>query len=101
MTTEEKAKAYDEAIEKLRSLHDVYDTVSTLIDIKEELEHIFPELIESEDEKARKEITELVMQPTWKTEKEFHRREELCAWLEKQGEKGTNGNERENYMKGE
>jgi hypothetical protein len=86
MTQEEKAKAYDEAIEKLRSLHDNYDPVSTLIDIKEELEHIFPELTES-DKKIKKEITELVMQPTWKTEKEFHRRKELCDWLEKQGQK--------------
>ena len=53
MTIEQKAKAYDEAIEKLRNLHDNYDTVSTLIDIKEELEHILPELRESEDEKIR------------------------------------------------
>ena len=50
------------------------------------LQGVFPELRESEDERIRKEITELVMQPTWKTEKEFYRRKELCAWLEKQGE---------------
>lgn len=56
LTTEQKAKRYDEVIEKLRSLHDDYDTVSTLIDIKEELENIFPELKESEDEKIRKAL---------------------------------------------
>ena len=50
------------------------------------IDKIFPELKESEDEKIRKEIKELVMQPTWKTEKEFNRRKELIAWLEKQGE---------------
>lgn len=50
----EKAKRYDEAIKKLRSLHDNYDTVSTLIDVKEELENIFPELAENEDERIRK-----------------------------------------------
>ena len=60
LSIEEKAKAYDEAIEKLRSLHDDYDTVSTLIDIKEELEYIFPEFKESEDEKVRKALVELV-----------------------------------------
>lgn len=50
----EKAKRYDEAIKKLRSLHDNYDAVSTLIDVKEELENIFPELAESEGERIRK-----------------------------------------------
>ena len=40
----------------------------------------------SEGEKMMKEIIELVMRPTWKTEKEFHRRHELCAWLKKQVE---------------
>ncbi len=56
MTPEEKAKRYDEAIKKLRSLHDDYDTVSTLIDIKEELENIFPELKEPVGEKIRKSL---------------------------------------------
>ena len=59
-----------------------------------------PELAESEDEKIKKEITELVMQPTWKTEKEFHRRKKLCDWLEKQGEqKSAKWSEKdESYM---
>jgi hypothetical protein len=47
---------------------------------------IFPELRESEDEKIRKEISELIMQPTWQTEKEFNRRKEIVDWIEKQGE---------------
>lgn len=33
MTQEEKAKAYDEAIEKLRDFYRDYDTVSCLIDV--------------------------------------------------------------------
>lgn len=37
LSIEEKARRYDEAIEKLRSLHDDYDTVSMLIDIKKNL----------------------------------------------------------------
>jgi hypothetical protein len=47
------------------------------------LESILAEPKESEDERIRKEITELVMQPTWQTEKEFFRRQELVVWLEK------------------
>lgn len=88
-TIEEKAKRFDEAIEKLRRLHDNYDTISTLIDIKEELENIFPEFKESEDEKIRKEILVFMNKldeqgytdsryPSWVT------------WLEKQGEKDNN-----------
>lgn len=95
MTKEEKAKAYDEAIEKARSLHDNYCAISMLIDIKEELEHIFPELAESEDEKVKKEIANIIMQSTCNTEKEFHRKRELVDWLEKQGQKPAWGEEDE------
>ena len=62
---------------------------------KETIEHLFPELKESEDERARKEITNLVMQPTWKTESEFHRRKELVAWLENQDEQNPYGQRQE------
>ena len=41
---------------------------------------------ESENTNAIKEISELIMWPSWKTEKEFRRRKELIAWLEKQKE---------------
>ena len=86
LTIEEKAKRYDEAIEKLRSLHDDYDNVSTLIDIKEELEHIFPELTESDDERVRKEMLEYCHK---RMNGEFssitiHQVERWLAWLEKQ-----------------
>lgn len=74
---------YKEALEKARMS---YHTGDYDEDTLEMLEIIFPELKESEDERIRKEITELVMHPTWRTEQEFHRREELVAWLEKQGE---------------
>lgn len=47
MTEKEKAKAYDEALERAKKLHDK-------IDIKE----IFPELSESEDERIKKAIIE-------------------------------------------
>lgn len=82
LSIEQKAKAYDEALKVLHK----YDGTNIMFSqgLKEEM---FPELRESEDERIKKEITELVMLPTWKTEKEFHRRKELVAWLEKQGEK--------------
>lgn len=85
MTQKEKAKAYDKAIEKLRSLHDDYDTISTLIDVKEELEEIFPELKETEDEKIRKDIISFLQlpHPQFVGKRE---QEKWIAWLEKQGE---------------
>ena len=90
LSIEEKAKRYDEAVEKLRSLHDNYDTVSTLIDIKEELDHIFPELKESEDEKIRKEILNFVRgllechdKPNAERDERY---ESWIAWLERQDE---------------
>ena len=90
LTIEQKAKAYDVATERLRNAF--YDDNNRMCEeyrkaVIKVIEPIFPELRESEDERIRKEIVELVMQPTWKTEAEFHRRKELIAWLEKQGEK--------------
>jgi len=86
LSLEEKAQRYDEAIEKLRSLHDDYDNVSTLIDIKEELENIFPELA-SEDERIRKEIIDFatkannVVTSILANNYDFNK---WLAWLEKQ-----------------
>ena len=82
MTTEEKARAYDEAIEKLRDFYRDYDTVSHLIDVKEELANLIPELRESEDERIRKELIEFV---TIVADSKSNKMEWI-AWLEKQGE---------------
>lgn len=86
MTIEEKAKAYDEAIEKLRSLHDEYDIVS----IKEELEHIFPQLKESEDERIRKALIMAINNICNGDEGlvtfNGFSKEQVLTWLEKQGE---------------
>ena len=60
LSIEEKAKAYDEVIEKLRDFYRNYDTVSHLIDVKEELANLIPELKEIEDERIRKELIEQV-----------------------------------------
>ena len=58
MTTEEEARAYDEAIEALRSLFaEQAIKHCDRVNIKD-ITNIFPELKESEDEKIRKAIIE-------------------------------------------
>ena len=84
---EEKVKRYDEALEKLRRLHDNYDTVSTLINVKEELENIFPELKESEDERIRNRLINYLKVDLEEHPAREKRINEMLTWLEKQGEK--------------
>ena len=74
MTEKEKAKAYDEAIERAKKLY------SNGI-----AEEIFPELKESEDEKIRKEIISILRNTYWTSNR--NRFNELVAWFEKQGDK--------------
>lgn len=77
-------KKYKEAIEKLRSLHDDYDTVSTLIDIKEELEYIFPEL-KDEDTRIKACISMCLTDVNEQRFKDYGTTLKDClAWLEKQ-----------------
>lgn len=79
MTTEEKARAYDEAIERAEGLID-FCSDSELIT----LEYVFPELRKSEDEKVRKAILELVKQSSEVLDKQ--NQNNMIDWLEKQGE---------------
>lgn len=74
MIQEEKAKAYDEAIERAKKLYGKGIT-----------EEIFPELKESEDEKIRKEIISILRNAYWTSNK--NRFNELVAWFEKQRDK--------------
>lgn len=87
MTTEEKAKAYDEAIKRARDVYTYY------CDDREQLrkiESIFPELKKSEGERIRKELLQIAKE----SEDSFYmvmtpdKRKHLIAWLEKQGEHG-------------
>lgn len=50
MTQEEKAKAYDKALERAKSFQEIYGG--------DYAEYIFPELAESEDERIRRVLTE-------------------------------------------
>ena len=76
ITTEEKAKAYDEALERAKTL---YENANGMI-LKKWVEQVFPELAESEDEKVRKEIVRFIRM---EVEDEIVGNKWL-AWLEKQ-----------------
>ena len=59
LSIEEKAKAYNEALKLARDYHEDKNCFEYL---KGVLEHIFPELAESEDERIRKEIQRVIEQ---------------------------------------
>ena len=90
LSVEEKAKAYDEALERARVSR------LQLIDIGEEateIEHIFPELVESDDERIRKAIKKALQvrcDGSRIISDEPVTLEEATAWLEKQGEQKPN-----------
>ena len=74
MTTEQKAKAYDEAIRKAKITLDCCDSAS--IATKNTVYDIFPELKESEDERIRGAIIDHLKD---------NNLTEWAAWLKKQG----------------
>lgn len=90
LTIEQKAKAYDEAIEKARQLC-AYPTTKPFIS---DLQDIFPELVEesedeSNDERIRKALVELIS--TFLREHKNGKihgvyAKDILDWLEKQGE---------------
>lgn len=73
LTIEQKAKAYDEAIEVARKY---WNSPRTCIDI-DVLPELFPEIKELDDEEIRKELISMC---------QTLGKEEWIAWLEKQGE---------------
>ena len=80
---EEKAKAYDEALERARALNNGKD-----IDVEAgttTCEYIFPELKESESEMIRKDLIEWIKEfpdMIWRG----HYKKDVLAWIEKQCE---------------
>ena len=84
MTQEEKAKAYDEALERAQKATRAGSDVA--MDI---VQYIFPQLAESEDERIRKELIEFIK---WSVDRHFMREDfhqakrpsEWIAYLEKQ-----------------
>jgi len=80
LSIEEKAKAYDEAIERAKQL-------SKELTVDDIIEQIFPELKESKDEKVKNKLIEFFKgyfpdEEWW----ENITQEDILAWLEKQGE---------------
>jgi hypothetical protein len=84
LSIEEKAKRYDEAIEKAKIWH-----IDCQIDFKKSLELLFPELKESDDERIRKELLEHCKnqaKPYIQTGNKCPQIQSWIDWLEKQGE---------------
>ena len=86
MTQEEKAKAYDKVINKLRHFIAIgVDPLITMADVQD----FFPELKESEEEmveKIRKDIISYLNNRQITSIAESSATERWLAWLEKQGE---------------
>lgn len=81
MNTEEKAKAYDEALEKAKGVYQRGYYISG------DIESIFPELKESEDDQHRKWILEYLYDGLRKSDEQFKNHfKAAIAWLEKQKE---------------
>ena len=94
MTIEEKAKAYDKAIRKAK------DMLSYKEIRQEDIEHLFSEIKESEDEKIRKGLingfNECLKNSQYSSnaQKYWHniKIEDIFTWLEKQGEQKSADN---------
>lgn len=71
---------YEKALEKAKEYNNVYKDHTMMSYAKGALEDIFPELADSEDEKIRKGIIELVKQSSEILNKK--NQERMLAWLE-------------------
>lgn len=85
MKQEEKAKAYDEALERAKQgIKDCGDNEGR----KKMIYNIFPELAESEDERIRKAMIQYFQRFPYENLKEAGiTAKDAIAWLEKQGQK--------------
>lgn len=83
LSIEQKAKAYDEALERMKSWVKG-EHPECFTEAQKAAEFIFPELKESEDDRIRKDIIRVLKgEISFTSEKE---NEKYIAWLEKQGE---------------
>lgn len=91
MTTEEKAKAYDGALELARANHKFYkehtDCDEHFHNNVKLLEAIFPELRESEDERIRQALIGHFRTLPYELSVNGFSKEKFIAWLEKQKER--------------
>ena len=92
LTIEQKAKAYDEALAKIRKgIQPLQDGSKVSGVTKGFLEEVFPELAESENEGIRKELITHCKNIRCVTEEFAERKAKWIAWLEKQGEQKLQG----------
>lgn len=85
LSIEQKARAYDKALNKARQLLD-YPTTN----FRRDLDDLFPELKESEDERIRKAISQCVEDMRGQFEKLYSvHHKDAIAWLEKQAPRIT------------
>ena len=95
-TIEEKAKAYDEALERAKNFIENGDERERTV-----AESIFDGIIgESEDEKIRKAIVEFFELQDENTTYSFVPKKDILAWLEKQAETFTKKDVDDAYLKG-
>ena len=85
LTIEQKAQSYDEAIERAKQVCKTPYTAHWDV-MKELIEHLFPELKEDEDDKIRKEIVSAINIYCSEYLSGTKIRNDMLAWLEKQGE---------------
>lgn len=89
MTPQEKAEAYDKALEEAKKWHKAFVMGQNYpaTDIKVSYECIFPELKESEDERIRKALIYHFGGDGCICTNEYRiDYKDICAWLEKQGQ---------------
>lgn len=101
LTIEQKAKAYDEAIKRVENIN-TGKCKTTFMFTVGLFEYIFPELAESEDEKVRKALLEMIHDTTGDSlwiDYNVHK-EDAIAWLEKRGQTFTKKDIDDAYLKG-
>ena len=81
MNTEEKARRYDEALNWMREIYPGLHGAT-----KEDVEHFFPELSESEDERVIRALETFLNQQEIADKITFEARIGWLTWLEKQKE---------------
>lgn len=94
MTEKEKAKAYDEAIERAKKWYNAPNTDKIPTYGNRIIEEIFPEIKESDDERIKKDLIQWIDEfpdTIWRG----HYKKDVIAWLKKQGEQtSSQSNER-------
>ena len=99
MTIEQKAKAYDKALERAQALYNDKNEIG-YANAESVLEEVFPLLKESKDERIRKEIINYFAKGKEYLSLCSIGKDDILAWLEKQGESYTKRDVDDAYVEG-